>query len=334
VTLVYTHPASLGHDTGSHPENAGRMRAIEEALKTAGRSDLEEVDAPQATREQLERAHDAAHLDRIESLCGAGGGMIDLDTVASEGSWEAALRASGAACDAAERLLTGEASAALCALRPPGHHAERGKAMGFCLLNNAAIAAEHARSLGSERVLIYDWDVHHGNGTEEIFKEAPEVLYASVHEWPLYPGTGDIAYRGEGEGEGFTVNLPVPAGSGDEVFCALTEHVVAPIAREFGPDLLVISAGFDAHRDDPLASCTVTERGYRGLASVCSLLAEELEVPLLVCLEGGYDPGALGRSVVATLEGIAGPDATGADSALAAPWRERFADRWALDPSA
>ena len=204
--------------------------------------------------------------------------------------------------------------------------------MGFCLVNHAAIAAEHARAAhGIERVLIFDWDVHHGNGTEEIFRASPNVLYASIHGWPLYPGTGDIGYTGEGGGEGYTVNLPVPNGSGDDLFEALTEHVVAPIAREFDPGLLVISAGFDAHVDDPLASCAASEEGYRAMAGHVAALGNELGAPALICLEGGYDPRALGRSVVAMLEGLAaeGLPST-SDPSLAAPYRERFGDRWKL----
>ncbi len=185
-----------------------------------------------------------------------------MDTVASEGSWEAALRGSGAACDAVERLLRGEDRAAFCALRPPGHHAERDRAMGFCLTNHVAAAAEHARTLGAERVLILDWDVHHGNGTEDIFKASSDVLYASIHEWPLYPGTGDISYAGEGAGEGYTVNLPVPAGSGDDAFhgarrarcCAACPLVRAGADRDLG-----------GIRRSPRRSARVLPRDRRGV---------------------------------------------------------------------
>jgi acetoin utilization deacetylase AcuC-like enzyme len=331
VTLLYTHPSSYAHETGGHPENAGRIRAIEAALERASLAGLKAVEPPRATTEQLARAHDPEHLASLEAFCASGGGMIDLDTVASEGSWEAALRSAGAACDAVDRLKAGEDTSAFCALRPPGHHAETGKAMGFCLVNQIAVAAEHARANGIERVLILDWDVHHGNGTEEIFRSSAGVLYASIHGWPLYPGTGDIAYTGDGDGEGYIVNMPVPNGSGDEVFTALVEHVVSPIAREFDPGLIAISAGFDAHADDPLASCEVTEEGFRAMSSQMAGVAMELGVPVLVCLEGGYDPGALGRSVVAMLEGVDGPLAsTGADMSLADPYRERFSANWQL----
>jgi acetoin utilization deacetylase AcuC-like enzyme len=266
----------------------------------------------------------------LAAYCAAGGGMIDMDTIASEGSWEAAIRASGGACDAVERMLRGEDRAAFCAFRPPGHHAERGRAMGFCLTNHIAVATEHARSLGVERVLILDWDVHHGNGTEEIFKASRDVLYASIHQAPLYPGTGAISYTGEGDGEGFTVNMPVPAGAGDGLFRALIDHVVAPIARDYRPGLVAISAGFDAHKADPLASCLVTEDGFGAMTAAMSRVATELEAPLLVCLEGGYDPNALGTSVVAMLEGM-GDDPKAlpeSDTSLAVPYGDLFRARW------
>jgi len=330
LTLFYRHASSLEHETGEHPENGKRIKAVSRAVDRASIAGLNEAEAPRASPEQLGRAHEPDHVLALAAFCASGGGMIDMDTVASAGSWEAALRATGGACDAVERMLAGEDGAAFCAFRPPGHHAERERAMGFCLINHVAVAVEHARSLGVDRVLILDWDVHHGNGTEEIFKESGDVLYASIHQAPLYPGTGDISYTGEGEGEGFTVNLPVPAGAGDELFRAMVDHLVVPIAREHRPGLIAISAGFDAHRADPLASCLVTEDGYRAMAAAMSGVAAELGAPLLVCLEGGYDPEALGSSVVSTLEGIAGGEATmpGPDSSLATPYRERLRSRW------
>jgi acetoin utilization deacetylase AcuC-like enzyme len=179
--------------------------------------------------------------------------------------------------------------------------------MGFCLLNNVAVAAAHAiETCGARRVLIVDWDVHHGNGTEAIFAASPDVLYASIHQWPLYPGTGEAAYEGEGEGGGFTFNLPVPPGSGNDVFTALIEHVVAPVARAYRPGLVAVSAGFDAHREDPLADCLVDEAGYASMAATVRLLAADLSAPVLVCLEGGYAQAALARSLRATIEALAG----------------------------
>jgi acetoin utilization deacetylase AcuC-like enzyme len=305
LPLYYAHPSSYAHDTGAHPENAGRLRAITSALEARDWMGLERVEAPAARREQLERVHTAAHVDAIEELSGRGGGPIDLDTIASADSWEAALHAAGGAAAAAERLLAGDDRFALCALRPPGHHAERDRAMGFCLFNNVAVAAAHTlEACGAERVLILDWDVHHGNGTEAIFAASARVLYASIHQSPLYPGTGAADYAGTGAGEGYTVNLPVPPGAGPDEFLALVQHVVAPIGREFEPDLIAISAGYDAHRADPLACCALDEESYADMSASMRLLGAELGAPTLVCLEGGYNPDATAASVVATIEAL------------------------------
>jgi acetoin utilization deacetylase AcuC-like enzyme len=305
MTIYVTHPSSLEHETGPHPENAGRLRAIESALRDAGELRLEAAEAPAATDEQLERVHSSSHLRAVEALSGRGGGMIDADTVASTGSWNAAIHAAGGAAWAAEALLRGTAQAAFCALRPPGHHAERERAMGFCLLNNVAVASAHAlAACGAERVLVLDWDVHHGNGTEAIFARSAEVLYASIHQSPLYPGTGRAEYVGEGAGEGFTVNLPVAPGAGPDEFLSLVQHVVVPIGRTFAPDLIVISAGYDAHRSDPLASCRLDEASYADMTASVRELAAETGAPVLVCLEGGYQPEALAASVVETLRAL------------------------------
>ena len=327
--LYVRHPSSYEHDTGGHPENARRLVAIEEALLERDWLDLELVEAPAVEREQLLRVHGAAHVDSIEALSESGGGMIDLDTAASAGSWEAALHSAGGAVHAVERLL-GEGGFAFCGLRPPGHHAERDRAMGFCLFNNVAVAAAHAlESGGAERVLILDWDVHHGNGTDAIFHASPDVLYASIHQSPLYPGTGAASDLGSGEGEGYTVNLPVPPGSGPDQFLSLVQHVVVPIAREWRPRLLCISAGYDAHREDPLADCELDEAAYGDMASTMRELAAELETPLLVCLEGGYALGALSRSVVATLEALSSDRlARGSPVEPAAACRGRLSRFW------
>ncbi|MFL5870731.1 MAG: histone deacetylase family protein [Solirubrobacterales bacterium] len=305
--LYLSHPSSHEHDTGPHPENASRLVAIEAALERAGWLGLERVEAPVATREQLLRVHTAAHVDSIEAFTARGGGMIDVDTVASGGSHEAALHAAGGAVRATDALLAGEAEFAFCGLRPPGHHAERDRAMGFCLFNNVAVAAAHAIAAGAaERVLILDWDVHHGNGTEAIFADSAQVLYASIHQWPLYPGTGPADFTGTGLGEGYTLNLPVSPGAGSEEFLAIVQHVIVPVARDFAPDLIAISAGYDAHRDDPLASCLVDTETYGDMAATLRDLARELGVGVLVCLEGGYAPKALAASVLATIEALGG----------------------------
>jgi acetoin utilization deacetylase AcuC-like enzyme len=327
--LYVRHPSSFQHDTGGHPENARRLTAIEEAMSERDWLGMELVEAPAATREQLERVHSPIHVDSIQELSERGGGPIDLDTVASAGSWEAALHAAGGAAHAAERLLS-DGGFAFCGLRPPGHHAERDRAMGFCLFNNVAVAAAHATTeLGVERVLVLDWDVHHGNGTEAIFYDSPQILYSSIHQSPLYPGTGAATDFGSGEGEGYTVNLPVPPGSGPDEFLSLVQTLVAPIAREWKPGLLCISAGYDAHRDDPLANCELDDAAYGDMAATMRDLAAELEVPVLICLEGGYSLGALSRSVVATLEAFSGERAPrSAPAERAAPYRERPARFW------
>jgi acetoin utilization deacetylase AcuC-like enzyme len=334
--LYVRHQSSFEHDTGGHPENARRLTAIEEAMSDRDWLGMELVEAPAATREQLERVHTNAHVDSIEELAARGGGPIDLDTVVSAGSWEAALHAAGGGVHAAGRLLA-EGGWAFCGLRPPGHHAERDRAMGFCLFNNVAVASAHAiAELGVERVLVLDWDVHHGNGTEEIFYGSPQVLYSSIHQSPLYPGTGAGTDHGSGDGEGYTVNLPVPPGSGPDEFLSLVQNVVAPIAREWRPGLLCISAGYDAHRDDPLANCELDDAAYGDMAATMRDLAAELEVPVLICLEGGYSLGALSRSVVVTLDAFGdGREPRLAPVEPADEYRQRLARFWpALDGSA
>ncbi len=328
--LYLAHPSSLDHDTGGHPENAGRLRAIEAALDGAGWPGLRRVEAPAATLDQLRRVHSDEHIRAMEEICTRGGGMIDMDTVASERSFEAALHAAGGAAHGAERLLAGDDRFAFCGLRPPGHHAEASRAMGFCLFNNVAVAAAHVLAEdAAERVLILDWDVHHGNGTEAIFAGSDRVLYLSIHQSPLYPGTGPAEYAGEAGGEGYTVNLPVAPGAGSAEFLSLVQHVVAPIARAFRPGLIAISAGYDAHRDDPLAECRVGTDGYADMAATMREVAVELGAPVLVCLEGGYDPAALAASVLATIEALGSerkPPEAPADPAR--PYVERQREHW------
>jgi acetoin utilization deacetylase AcuC-like enzyme len=237
--------------------------------------------------------------------------------VVSPGSWEAALHSAGGVVGAVDALLGGGPDAPRLAVsvhRPPGHHAEIRRSMGFCLFNNVAVGARWARDAhGIERVLILDWDVHHGNGTQDVFYETDEVLFCSIHQWPLYPGTGAAGETGAGAGAGYNVNLPVPPGAGDAVFGSLVEHVVVPLARSYRPGLILVSAGYDAHVDDPLADGRVSDEGYAEMAASVRALADELDVPVGIVLEGGYDLGALSRGLVATLEVL------GSQAPVAAP---------------
>jgi acetoin utilization deacetylase AcuC-like enzyme len=302
--LYLHHPSSLEHDTGEHPERAARIDAIERELSRRGWLGLEPQLAPAADRAVVEAVHPAAYVDRIAEVSARGGGMLDMDTVASARSYEAALHAAGGAVSAASALVAREAEITFCGLRPPGHHAEAARAMGFCLFNNVAIAARYALDrLDVRRVLVLDWDVHHGNGTNDIFYESAEVLYVSIHQSPLYPGTGALTDSGAGAGEGHTVNLPVPPGAGHADWLSLVQHVVAPITRAYDPGLLLVSAGFDAHRDDPLANCTLTQESYAAMAAAMRTLSRDLGAPLGFVLEGGYDLEALAASVAATIEG-------------------------------
>ncbi len=262
-------------------------------------------EAPAATEEQLLRVHSPGHLENVREHCRQGA-PFDADTPASAGSWDAALRSAGAAVALTEALMGGQAPTGFCATRPPGHHAEPNRAMGFCLFSSVAVAARHAlHALGADRVLVLDWDVHHGNGTNEAFRSVPEVLFASIHRWPFYPGSGALADAGAGEGEGFTLNLPLPAGAGEDEWLGYVEHIVAPVAREYNPDLVLLSAGFDGHRDDPLADCRLEAVSFSHLGRQARALADEIGVPVGAVLEGGYDLQALCTSAVATMEALA-----------------------------
>ncbi len=309
--LLFEHPSSLRHDprvlVPFHPEVPGRIEAIDAALGAADWLGSERRLAPAATRRELEAVHSPELIDQIEALAAGGGGAIDPDTAVVEASWEAALHAAGGACEMVRALASGGARAGFSLLRPPGHHAERDRAMGFCLFNNVAVAAQLAiEELGVERVLIVDWDVHHGNGTAEIFRRRRDVLYASIHRAPFYPGTGAIEDAGSGEGLGYTINLPVDAGTEGDVWRSLLEHVVLPAAGSFAPGLVLISAGFDAHRADPLGGCRLEVEDFAQMTCHVRDLARGLEVPVGAVLEGGYDPHALAESVPATIRALRG----------------------------
>jgi acetoin utilization deacetylase AcuC-like enzyme len=312
------HDAVLAHDIPGHPERPARIRALEAEMSAADWFGCTRVEAPAASREALLAVHPESHVAAIEALCARGGGAIDADTFAVAATWEAALRAAGGAVALVDALLSGEAQFGVSALRPPGHHAEADRAMGFCFFNNIAVAARHAAARhGLERVLIVDWDVHHGNGTNDIFHADPGVLFVSIHEWPLYPGTGPASDVGSGAGEGFTVNLPVPGGTGDLAYTSLIEHVAGRLAAAWDPQLVLLSAGFDAHRDDPLASCRVTEAGFAAMAASLRRAADRAGAPLGLVLEGGYDLGALARSMAAVMPVLVGAETPAATEAVA-----------------
>jgi acetoin utilization deacetylase AcuC-like enzyme len=259
-------------------------------------------------RTVLSRVHPEPYVAFLEELSAAGGGAIDGDTFAMPGTFGAALRACGGAVRLVDALLGDEASVGVSAIRPPGHHAEAARAMGFCFFGNVAVAARHAIAAhGLSRVAIVDWDVHHGNGTNDIFHADNDVLFVSIHEYPLYPGTGPARDVGSGAGQGFTVNLPVPGGSGDLAYRSLVEHVACSLIRSWEPQLVLISAGFDAHRDDPLATCRVTEAGFAGMAGSLRRAADDVGAPLGVVLEGGYDLGALATSMAALMPVLVDP---------------------------
>ncbi|MGN6558124.1 MAG: histone deacetylase family protein [Solirubrobacterales bacterium] len=309
--LYFSHPACLEHDPRQglygHPEQPHRLRAIEAALAERDWLGWERREAPTAREEELTRVHPDRHLEAIRELCRAGGGTIDHDTFAGPRSYEAALRAAGGACAMTRSLVAGEVRTGFCAARPPGHHAEPERAMGFCLFDNVAVAAALALAeLGLERVFVLDWDVHHGNGTAEIFRRRDDVLFASIHQGGIFPGTGRREDIGSGPGEGYTINLPVPAGSEEGLWLSLLEDEVLPAAAEFRPQLVLISAGFDAHRDDPLAECRLDASSFHRMGSAVRDAAGDWSAPIGAVLEGGYDLDALAASVVATMAALGG----------------------------
>jgi acetoin utilization deacetylase AcuC-like enzyme len=322
--LYFHHPSSLEHDPRAHmpghPDTPERLVAIEGRLAQAGWLGFQRREAPAADERELELIHARHLVDHIREMCLAGGGAIDPDTFVGELSYRAALHAAGGACALTRALLAGESSVGFSGARPSGHHAEVDRAMGFCLFNNVAVAAELAiRELGAQRVFIFDWDVHHGNGTAEAFRRRADVLFASIHQGGgFYPGTGALEDVGSGPGEGYTINLPVPAGSEEALWLSLLEHIVVPAASAFAPDLVLVSAGFDAHRLDPLAGCRLETDSFARIARHVRDLARRLGVPLGVVLEGGYEPNALAESVQATLEALTDdqPAASAAPEAL------------------
>jgi len=314
TTAFLTHPIFRKHQTGwNHPDQRRRLAAITDRLKRSGLWEQLSHPAPQpATLAQITAVHDPVYVERLRLSCEAGG-LFEPDevTVGSPGTYDAAVMSAGAVITAVEEVMTGASSNAFCAVRPPGHHAERDRAMGFCFFNNVAIAARHLQSHhGLKRIAIVDWDVHHGNGTQQAFYADPSVFYFSTHQWPLYPGSGRAGETGVGEGVGTTLNVPLAMGSGDADYQRVFVQELKPALAAFKPDFILISAGFDGHRDDPLAGMALTEAGYGDLTRLVMELTEEHCAGRLVSvLEGGYNLPALAASVEAHVRALTGEPA-------------------------
>lgn len=312
MTLLYQSDRFLDHETGRHPERAERIRQIHRHLERTGlATQCRAVDWSEASVDALARVHGRNYIDEVARFAAAGGGLIEADTVVSRASYDVARLAAGAVIDAVTRVVNGQDRRALCLVRPPGHHALKDHAMGFCLFGNVAIGARMATDeLGLDRVLVVDWDVHHGNGTQDAFWTDPRVGFFSVHRWPFYPGTGDWDETGSGEGLGSTLNLPVPFGTPRHDYVQQFESRLAKFADKLRPQLVLVSAGFDAHRDDPVGSLGLEIEDFQPLTRlVCEIADTHAGGRLVSVLEGGYNTSALAGSVEAHLQELLAADA-------------------------
>jgi acetoin utilization deacetylase AcuC-like enzyme len=326
VEIIYvTDPAFYRHDTGAwHPERPARLEAVERGVMTCGLT-VSRLAARPAERAELELVHRPEYIDAIARFCRSGGGSLDPDTVAVEASWDAALLAAGSGPAALTALEDRPDATAFLAVRPPGHHATSNRAMGFCLFNNIAVTAATLRTRGN-KVAIVDWDVHHGNGTQDMFESDPNVLYLSLHQYPFYPGGGALVEVGVGAGAGTVVNIPLPAGTGGDVYRSAFERIVSPVLTQFAPDWILVSSGFDAHEEDPLAEQRLVASDYSFMAGALTAVVPANRI--VTFLEGGYHLPAITSSVAAALRGFAGIGQTG-------EWRRSAHASWsALEEAA
>ncbi len=302
--LIY-HPIYLLHGGYDHPERKERLTAILDKIQSE-KLDVDLITPKSATVTQVAAIHAVRYIDQVKAISEHGGGYLDVDTILSQNSYDAALMAAGGALTAVDAVL-GEYDSAFALVRPPGHHALPNRGMGFCIFNNIAIAAKHAQAKGAEKVLIVDWDVHHGNGTNDIFYSDPSVLYFSTHQYPHYPGTGRADEVGEDGAEGFTVNVPLPSGTGDPGYLMAYREILLPIALEFKPDIVLVSAGQDPHKDDPLGGMRLTSAGFGAIAGLVKKIANTCcRGRLAACLEGGYNLQAQAEAVVAEIKAFGG----------------------------
>ncbi len=309
-TAILRDDLYLQHITGDyHPESHHRLEVVYRMLEDEDMQDTFRVLSPRpATREELQLNHSSNYIDQVAATSGRSFCSLDPDTTTSPKSWEAARMAAGGVLVAVDRVMEGEIENAFALVRPPGHHAESNKGMGFCIFNNIAIAAHYARQKHLlERILIIDWDLHHGNGTQNAFYEDPQVLYFSTHQYPYYPGSGSVDEDGQGKGKGFTVNVPLPGGQGDQDFEAIFKEILKPIATQFKPQLILVSAGYDIYSQDPLGAMDVTPEGFATLTSlIMDMARSSCQGRVVITLEGGYHLDGLRDSVKATIKELRG----------------------------
>ena len=347
-TTVFYDPIYLEHDNGQgHPERPERLLTTMQLLEEVGLSDKVSIISPRdASVEEIGLVHPRRYIAKVKSVAESGGGWLDPDTHVGVRSYDAALKSTGALLEGLERMFSGDIDNAFCMVRPPGHHATAERGMGFCLFNNNAVAARYAmEKFGVSRVFILDWDAHHGNGLQDIFYDDNKVLYISLHQYPHYPGTGGAGEVGIGAGEGYTVNFPLPARSGEEIYLAAFDQIIMPIARQYEPELVLISAGYDGHFSDLLCSMLLRGSSYAEMTSRLKGLAEEFcGGKMMAALEGGYNLGGIAVSMADTIAVMAGEDIrveedTGGDTIfpssrrgmeIVESTRETFSSYWSL----